>query len=160
MGSYFGHSIGLAGWFVRAIQAVSAVIVLGITAWAVEGTETVMVVYLLVIASLTLVILVLALGISYMTRCYRWHIFLLLLTGGVLSYLSAYKDGIIDSYFILLALDFNRTNCRRNCWNGEVNCSRSYTAEAFSFIALPVREMEENYLEERVAENFNAAGLI
>lgn len=49
MESYFGHSVGLAGWFVRTIQAISAIIVLGITAWAVRGTKSVTVIYSLVI---------------------------------------------------------------------------------------------------------------
>lgn len=39
---------------------------------------------------------------------------------------------------IFLALDFNQHSCRTIPWNGEIVCSRKYTAEAFSFIALQV----------------------
>ncbi|OQE23303.1 hypothetical protein PENFLA_c011G07248 [Penicillium flavigenum] len=169
--SYFGHYVGLAGWFARAIQAISAIIVLGITAWAVRGTKSVTVIYSLVVATLTVVVLVVAPVISCTSRRYRWHIIPLILTDGVLSYLWL-------TSFIFLALNFNRTNCRRNRWNGEVNCSRSYAAEAFSFLTFitsliglaleiiflyhakpktvqPEPGMEER--EERISEGLNEA---
>ncbi|KAJ5143357.1 uncharacterized protein N7515_002144, partial [Penicillium bovifimosum] len=125
--SYFGHTVGLASWFARAIQIISAIIVLGITAWAVRGTKTLTVIYSLIVATITVVVLVVAPLISCMTRHYRWHIIPLILLDGILSYLWLIS-------FVFLALNFNRRNCHRHRWNGEVTCSRSYAAEAFSFI--------------------------
>ncbi|GKZ47479.1 hypothetical protein AbraIFM66951_010846 [Aspergillus brasiliensis] len=82
--------------------------------------------------------------------------------------------------FIFLALNFNRRTCRVNRWIGEVSCSRSYTAEAFSFIAFfmtllglfleiaylywakpdTVLRTEKRPHQERLSENLNAAGLM
>ncbi|CAK96266.1 uncharacterized protein An02g00510 [Aspergillus niger] len=129
MTDYIGHPLGLVGWFARTIQAISSIIVLGITAWAVqENNKTLSVIFSLVIATTSLVVLAVAVGISCLGRRAKWHIIPLLVTDAVISYLWL-------TSFILLALNFNRRTCRVNRWIGEVSCSRSYTAEAFSFIA-------------------------
>lgn len=52
MTDYIGHPLGLVGWFARTIQAISSIIVLGITAWAVqENNKTLSVIFSLVIVS-------------------------------------------------------------------------------------------------------------
>ncbi|GFN16492.1 hypothetical protein AtubIFM55763_010326 [Aspergillus tubingensis] len=173
MHDYLGHPLGLAGWFARTIQAISSIIVLGITAWAVsEDNKTLSVIFSLVIATTSLVVIAVAVGISCLARRAKWHIIPLLVTDAIISYLWL-------TSFILLALNFNRRTCRVNRWIGEVSCSRSYTAEAFSFIAFfttlmglfletayiywakpdSVPQTEKRLHQERLSENLNAAGL-
>lgn len=38
--------------------------------------------------------------------------------------------------FIFLALKFNQVSCTVHLWNNETVCSRKYSVESFSFIAL------------------------
>lgn len=49
MQSFHGHPLGSVGWVARAVQTLSSIIVLGITAWAVRDTKTVTVIFTLVI---------------------------------------------------------------------------------------------------------------
>ncbi|KAJ5986585.1 hypothetical protein N7451_010950 [Penicillium sp. IBT 35674x] len=173
MESFYHHPMGIVAYIARLLQFVSAVVVLGITAWAVRDTKTVTVIYSLVIAALAVVILPLSIATSFIIRRAPWHIFLLLATDTVLSYLWI-------TSFIFLALDFNQINCRILRWNGEAVCSRKYAAEAFSFIAFfstlgamvleviyiycrkekPLQTMEQAQHEEQVTQNLTNAGLI
>ncbi|KAJ6109989.1 hypothetical protein N7486_002224 [Penicillium sp. IBT 16267x] len=129
MESFYHHPLGIVAYIARLGQFFSAVVVLGITAWAARDTKTITVIYSLVVAALAVVILPLSITSSFMLRRLNWHIFLLLVTDTVLSYLWI-------TAFIFLALDFNQRNCHILLWNGETVCSRKYAAEAFSFIAL------------------------
>jgi hypothetical protein len=54
MQSFHTHPLGAAGWIARAIQCVSAIIVLGITAWAARDTKTVTVIYSVTIVCFSL----------------------------------------------------------------------------------------------------------
>lgn len=107
MHDYLGHPLGLAGWFARTIQAISSIIVLGITAWAVsEDNKTLSVIFSLVIvsgllryiflkgliltlvqATTSLVVIAVAVGISCLARRAKWHIIPLLVTDAIISYL-------------------------------------------------------------------------
>lgn len=49
MQSFHSHPLGAVGWVARAVQLLSAIIVLGITAWAARDTKTVTVIFTLVI---------------------------------------------------------------------------------------------------------------
>lgn len=49
MESFHSHPLGLVGWIARVVQLISAIIVLGITAWATRDTKTVTVIFTLVI---------------------------------------------------------------------------------------------------------------
>ena len=49
MENFYSHPTGLITWIARFIQAISAIIVLGITAWAARDTKTVTVIYCLII---------------------------------------------------------------------------------------------------------------
>ncbi|OJJ53611.1 hypothetical protein ASPSYDRAFT_1164381 [Aspergillus sydowii CBS 593.65] len=111
------------------IQVASAIIVLGITGWAVRGTKTLTVIYSLIIAALTPVMYLLATGTSYPGRRQKWFAVPWVICDGIISYLWLVS-------FVLLALNFNHQSCRISRWNGEIVCSRKYAAEAFSFIAL------------------------
>ncbi|KAJ6036467.1 hypothetical protein N7540_000746 [Penicillium herquei] len=173
MESFFGHPTGMVSYVTRALQIFSAIIVLGITAWAVTGTKTLTVIFSLTISVVTIVFAVLSSVISYVLRRKRWHIFPIFITDAVLSYLWL-------TTFIFLAQDFNRQSCRISRWNSEVVCSRQYTAEAFSFIAffatLVTLALEVAYIhhpktratagngeisrEEAVSENLTNAGLL
>ncbi|KAJ5921324.1 hypothetical protein N7466_009650 [Penicillium verhagenii] len=51
MASFFGHPLGLVSNVSRFLQMFSAIIVLGITAWAVKDTKTLTVIYSLTIVS-------------------------------------------------------------------------------------------------------------
>ncbi|KAJ5222675.1 uncharacterized protein N7469_008915 [Penicillium citrinum] len=130
--NFHHHPLGLVGWIARVLQLISSIIVLGITAWATRDTKTVTVIFTLVISVLTLVVVACSTLTSCLTRRHKWHALILIMTDGVLSYLRWLTS------FIFLALDFNRISCRVIRWNGETVCSRKYTAEAFSFIALYV----------------------
>ncbi|KAJ5096393.1 hypothetical protein NUU61_005749, partial [Penicillium alfredii] len=172
MQSFHTHPLGAPGWIARAIQCASAIVVLGITAWAVRDTKTVTVIYSVTIAALTVVILAVATTVSCITRQRKWHILPLIATDMVLSYLWL-------TSFIFLADDFNRVSCRTNLWNGLTVCSRKYTTEAFAFIAFftslmalifeicyiyyakpkAMQPMGEGRPEERIARNLNQAGL-
>lgn len=169
MHDYLGHPLGLVGWFARTIQAISSIIVLGITAWAVsEDNKTLSVIFSLVIVSGLLRYIFFERSYShlgtgynesgrhscscrhqllstscqvahYPTTCHRCnHILpvssIMMLELGRLRVNADHYRWLTS--FILLALNFNRRTCRVNRWIGEVSCSRSYTAEAFSFIAL------------------------
>ncbi|KAJ5090579.1 hypothetical protein N7532_009263 [Penicillium argentinense] len=128
MQSFHSHPLGRVGWVARAVQVLSAIVVLGIIAWATRDTKTVTVIFTLVIAVLTLVVVACSTSISCIARRNKWHILVLILTDAALSYLWL-------TSFVFLALDFNRISCRVIRWNGETVCSRKYTAEAFAFIA-------------------------
>ncbi|PYH47133.1 MARVEL domain-containing protein [Aspergillus saccharolyticus JOP 1030-1] len=173
MDSFFNHPLGVVAYFPRIIQFISAVIVLGITGWAVRETKTLTVIYTLVIAVVSLVITAVALLFSCMIRRQRWHIWPVLLTDGVMSYLWLVS-------FVFLAQNFDAVNCRVFLWNGLTACSRKYAAEAFSFIAFfcslmalgleigyiysakpkPVPVMQERGAEERLGQNLANAGLM
>ncbi|PYH76634.1 hypothetical protein BO82DRAFT_436491 [Aspergillus uvarum CBS 121591] len=128
MDSFFNNPLGLVSYFPRVIQFISSVVVLGITAWAVQETKNVTVIYSLVISVVTIVITSAALLFSCMIKRQRWHIWPILITDGVMSYLWLVA-------FVFLAQNFNAVNCRIILWNGLTACSRKYAAEAFSFIA-------------------------
>ncbi|KAB8221013.1 hypothetical protein BDV33DRAFT_171244 [Aspergillus novoparasiticus] len=113
---------------IHVIQCGSAIVVLGITAWAVQHTKTTTVIYSLVIAVLTPVVYGIALIISCLTRRRRGNFLPVLAFDIAFSYLWL-------TAFIFLARDFNHIGCRVLLWNGETVCSRKYAAEAFSFIA-------------------------
>lgn len=49
MESFYHHPMGIVTYIARLMQFVSAVVVLGITAWAARDTKTVTVIYSLVI---------------------------------------------------------------------------------------------------------------
>lgn len=49
MESFYHHPLGIVAYIARLIQFISAVIVLGITAWAVRDTKTLTVIYSLVV---------------------------------------------------------------------------------------------------------------
>ncbi|KAJ5933850.1 hypothetical protein N7454_006179 [Penicillium verhagenii] len=172
MASFFGHPLGLVSNVSRFLQMFSAIVVLGITAWAVKDTKTLTVIYSLTIATVTLVLAILASTISCLMRRKPLHIFVIFTTDAVLSYLWL-------TAFIFLAQDFNRRSCRTDRWNGQIVCSRQYAAEAFSFIAffatLLNLALEVAYIhqpkttsvdtrqgmerEQQITENLNAAGL-
>lgn len=61
-----------------------------------------------------------------------------LLSTLVLIKVNAHLPSSWLTAFIFLALHFNNVSCSIHLWNGEEVCSRKYTAEAFSFIALYV----------------------
>ncbi|KAE8140167.1 hypothetical protein BDV38DRAFT_280166 [Aspergillus pseudotamarii] len=109
---------------IHVIQCSSAIVVLGITAWAVQNTKT-------TTAVLTPALYVITLIISCATRRRRGNFLPVLAFDLAFSYLWL-------TAFILLALDFNQISCRVILWNGETVCSRKYAAEAFSFIAFIV----------------------
>ncbi|KAJ5637681.1 hypothetical protein N7490_007560 [Penicillium lividum] len=187
MASFFGHPLGMVSYVTRFLQIFSAIIVLGITAWAVRGTKTLTVIYSLTIATVTIVAAILSLTIGGLLRRKTSHIFVILTTDAILSYLWL-------TSFIFLAQDFNRHNCRTDRWNGEIVCSRQYAAEAFSFIALiehfirkltmhndsfatlvnlsieiayahrPIATRVDSHenlnREQQISENLNAAGLV
>ncbi|KAJ5713837.1 uncharacterized protein N7483_011018 [Penicillium malachiteum] len=173
MESFFSHPMGMVSYVTRALQIFSAIIVLGITAWAARGTKTLTVIFSLTIAVITIVFAVLSSSISFVLRRQRWHIFPILITDAIISYLWL-------TSFIFLAQDFNRQSCRISRWNGEVVCSRQYTAEAFSFIAffasMVTLALEVAYIhhpktravagdgeisrEQAVSENLTNAGLL
>ncbi|KAJ5460247.1 uncharacterized protein N7458_001799, partial [Penicillium daleae] len=131
MSSFHSHPLGIVTLIAHFIQCLSALIVLGITAWAVQGTKTLTVIFALVVAVLTPVAFALSTGASCITRTRRWHVLPLYFTDMALSYLWL-------TAFIFLAQNFNRVSCTISRWNGETVCSRKYAAEAFSFIALLV----------------------
>ncbi|KAJ5190963.1 uncharacterized protein N7498_009948 [Penicillium cinerascens] len=178
MDNFFSHPTGLVAWIARLLQYISSIILIGITGWAVRHTKSVTVIYTLVIAILTLVILPFAILTSCISRRHKWHVLPLVAIDGILSYLWLTSA-------IFLALDFNQHNCRRTRWNGEIVCSRQYAAEAFSFIALQVISyfvtlmalvvelayiysvkpgtapvMEEVRPEQRIEQNLTAAGVL
>ncbi|KAJ6140347.1 hypothetical protein N7471_006833 [Penicillium samsonianum] len=126
--SLFGHPCGVISIIAHVIQCASSFIVLGITAWAVRDTKTLTVIFCLVVAVLTPVFYGITVSTSCITRGHRWHVFPLLVTDAVMSYLWL-------TAFIFLALDFNHVSCSVHPWNGQRVCSRKYSAEAFSFIA-------------------------
>ncbi|CAI7619608.1 unnamed protein product [Penicillium pancosmium] len=168
--SFHGHPLGAVGWVARAVQTISSIIVLGITAWAVTDTKSLTVIFTLVTSVISIFAVACSTFTSCMSRNHRWHALVLIVTDGILSYLWL-------TSFIFLALDFNRISCRVNRWNGQAVCSRKYTAEAFSFIAFfmtllgllleilyvyyakprAVRSKEQT--EQNLAQNLNEAGL-
>ncbi|KAJ5777525.1 hypothetical protein N7520_000771 [Penicillium odoratum] len=172
MASFFGHPLGMVSYVTRFLLIFSAIIVLGITAWAVRGTKTLTVIYSLTISTVTIVAVILSLLIGCLLRRKTTHIFVILTTDAILSYLWL-------TSFIFLAQDFNRHSCRTDRWNGEIVCSRQYAAEAFSFIAFfatlvnlsleiayvhrpiatRVDSHENLHREQQISENLNAAGL-
>jgi len=173
MSSFHGHPLGIVTLIAHFIQCLSALIVLGITAWAVRGTKTLTVIFTLVVSVLTPVAFALSTGASCATRRQRWHILPLYLTDTVLSYLWL-------TSFIFLAQNFNQVNCSVSRWNGQVVCSRQYAAEAFSFIAFfaslgallfqffyayiynpdtPV-PMEDHRVKENLQGNLESAGVL
>lgn len=102
MQSFHGHPLGAVGWVARAVQIISSIIVLGITAWAVTNTKTLTVIFTLVIVCcsenricfsnriqsvLTLVAVACSTFTSCMARNHRWHALVLIVTDGILSYL-------------------------------------------------------------------------
>ncbi|OGM46222.1 hypothetical protein ABOM_004946 [Aspergillus bombycis] len=107
---------------IHVIQCASAIIVLGITAWAVQHTKTTTAVLTPAIYGITLVI-------SCVARRRKGNFLPVLAFDLAFSYLWL-------TAFILLARDFNHVGCRVVLWNGETVCSRKYAAEAFSFITL------------------------
>ncbi|KAE8381843.1 hypothetical protein BDV26DRAFT_289049 [Aspergillus bertholletiae] len=125
-----GTSDGLAflSLFMHAIQCGSAIVVLGITAWAVQHTKSTTVIYSLVIAILTPALYAVVLIITCATRHRKGSFVPVLVFDIVFSYLWL-------TAFIFLARDFNQIGCRFLLWNGLTVCSRKYAAEAFSFIA-------------------------
>ncbi|EPS33517.1 hypothetical protein POX_a01487 [Penicillium oxalicum] len=127
MSSFHSHPLGIITLIAHCLQCASALIVLGITAWAVRGTKNLTVIYTLVISVLTPVFFAVATGLSCTGRR-RTRPLPLFLADIVLSYLWL-------TAFIFLAQNFNAVNCRLSRWNGEIVCSRQYAAEAFSFIA-------------------------
>ncbi|KAJ5754801.1 hypothetical protein N7533_004344 [Penicillium manginii] len=169
--SFHGHPLGAVGWVARALQVFSSIIVLGITAWAVTETKTVTVIYTLVISVLSLLAAACSGLISCVARKRRWHVLILMVADGALSYLWL-------TSFIFLALDFNRVSCHINRWHGETVCSRQYTAEAFSFTAFfttflglvleilfvyyarPRTVLSKEQTEQHLAQNLNEAGLM
>ncbi|KAF3388586.1 hypothetical protein F1880_004094 [Penicillium rolfsii] len=128
MSSFHKHPLGVITLVAHFIQCASALIVLGITAWAVRGTKTLTVIYSLVVAVITPVAFALSYGFSCIRRHRSWHVAPLYLTDTALSYLWL-------TAFIFLAQNFNQVNCGVSRWNGEIVCSRKYAAEAFAFIA-------------------------
>lgn len=52
MSSFHSHPLGIVTLIAHSIQCVSALIVLGITAWAVQGTKTLTVIFALVVVSI------------------------------------------------------------------------------------------------------------
>lgn len=52
MSSFHSHPLGIVTLIAHFIQCVSALIVLGITAWAVQGTKTLTVIFALVVVSI------------------------------------------------------------------------------------------------------------
>jgi hypothetical protein len=100
--SFHGHPLGAVGWVARALQVFSSIIVLGITAWAVTETKTVTVIYTLVIVCcldylicisnrIQSVLSLLAAACSGLISCVarkrRWHVLILMVADGALSYL-------------------------------------------------------------------------
>ncbi|KAJ5966489.1 hypothetical protein N7481_013203 [Penicillium waksmanii] len=170
MQSFHGHPLGAVGWVARAVQTISSIIVLGITAWAVTDTKSLTVIFTLVISVLSLVAVACSTFTSCVGRNHKWHVLVLIVTDGILSYLWL-------TSFIFLALDFNRMSCRINRWNGETVCSRKYAAEAFAFIAFfmtllgllleilyifyakPRAVRSKEQAGQNLAENLNEAGL-
>ncbi|GAD97725.1 hypothetical protein AOR_1_2064 [Paecilomyces variotii No. 5] len=112
----------------HVFQCFSAIIVLGITAWAVESSQTVTVVYALVIAVLTVVIFLgVLLGSIWRPRSPVPFI-IIAVVDTILAFLWL-------TAFVLLANDFSRVGCRRWRWHGHIACGREHTSEAFAFIA-------------------------
>ncbi|KAJ5482695.1 hypothetical protein N7539_006141 [Penicillium diatomitis] len=127
MYTFHSHPVGIIALIAHCVQCASALIVLGITAWAVRGTKNLTVIFTLVISVLTPVFFALSTGVSCLGRR-RTRPLPLFLTDLVLSYLWL-------TAFIFLAQNFNQESCKVSRWNREVVCSRQYAAEAFSFIA-------------------------
>ncbi|OGE49902.1 hypothetical protein PENARI_c019G02713 [Penicillium arizonense] len=170
---FYEHPCGTVSTIAHIIQCVSSIIVLGITAWAVQETKTLAVIFPLVISVLTPVLCAITLSTSCIANRRRWHVLPLLMSDAVISYLWL-------TSFIFLALNFNHISCSVNRWNGEVVCSRKYAAEAFSFIAFFMsmgaalfevlylyfrkedtsQPMEQRAPEERLQENLQTAGVV
>lgn len=53
MSSFHGHPLGIVTLIAHIVQCASAIVVLGITAWAVRGTKTLTVIFALVIVSIS-----------------------------------------------------------------------------------------------------------
>jgi hypothetical protein len=100
--SFHGHPLGAVGWVARAVQTISSIIVLGITAWAVTDTKSLTVIFTLVTVcysnyhiyvsnNIQSVISIFAVACSTFTSCvgrnHRWHALVLIVTDGTLSYL-------------------------------------------------------------------------
>jgi hypothetical protein len=117
--------------FCRVFLTFSALIVLGITAWAVQSSKSVTVVYSLVISCITV-----------------FYFFVLVATAfamfgkPIFHAITAAMDLVLAflwiASFVLLANNFSANRCSFSRWHGMVVCSRQHTAEAFSFIALYV----------------------
>ncbi|GIJ86583.1 hypothetical protein Asppvi_005473 [Aspergillus pseudoviridinutans] len=108
----------------RLFAWVSAVIVMGVTAWAVTKVDGYRVVYPLVIAALTTAFYIPAMIVSTMRRNRGYMLPLDI----VFSYLWL-------AAFIFLAQHVGQQNCRWFASSLSSSCTRKRTAEAFSFLA-------------------------
>ncbi|QKX58711.1 uncharacterized protein TRUGW13939_05838 [Talaromyces rugulosus] len=114
--------------FCRVIEIISALIVLGITAWAVERTKTVTVIYSLVIACFTVFYTLILLIVAFSrSKTIIFHV--------ISTVIDLFLAFFWVAAFVLLANNFNTAGCRVNRWHGITVCSRPHTVEAFSFIA-------------------------
>ncbi|KAH8703883.1 hypothetical protein BGW36DRAFT_423427 [Talaromyces proteolyticus] len=114
--------------FCRVIETISALIVLGITAWAVETSKTVTVIYSLVIACLTVFYALLLFVFAFFSsKKTIFHV--------ISTMIDLFLAFFWIAAFVLLANNFNDTGCRVNHWHGILVCSRQHTVEAFAFIA-------------------------
>ncbi|RHZ58375.1 MARVEL domain-containing protein [Aspergillus thermomutatus] len=109
---------------VRLFAWLSAIIVMGVTAWAVTKTDGYRVVYPLVIAVLSTAFYIPAMVVSTMKRNRGYMLPLDI----VFSYLWL-------AAFIFLAQHIGQENCRWFYWGVSTACARKRTAEAFSFLA-------------------------
>ncbi|KAF5856608.1 hypothetical protein ETB97_007081 [Aspergillus alliaceus] len=112
-------ALSVLSLLIHIVQCSSAVVVLGIAAWAVQDTKSTTVIYSLVIAVLTPAIYAIALTISCITRRRKGHFLPVLIFDVAFSYLWL-------TAFILLAREFNHIGCRVVLWNGETVCSRNF----------------------------------
>ncbi|GFF25234.1 hypothetical protein IFM46972_01333 [Aspergillus udagawae] len=108
----------------RLFAWISAVIVMGVTAWAVTKVDGYRVVYPLVIAVLTTAFYIPAMVVSTMKRNRGYMLPLDI----VFSYLWL-------AAFIFLAQHVGQLNCRWFAFGVSSSCTRKRTAEAFSFLA-------------------------
>lgn len=100
---FYEHPCGTISTIAHIIQCVSAIVILGITGWAVRETKTLTVIFSLVVvclvsrdslidfnilqAALTPIIYGVALSTSCVANRRRWHIIPLLVTDTAISYL-------------------------------------------------------------------------
>ncbi|CAG8910182.1 unnamed protein product [Penicillium egyptiacum] len=175
---FFRHPCGAMSTIAHILQCISSLIVLGITAWAVPETETLTVVFSLVVLHYQRPQM--ACSPSASDRRSNFLPVSITISSILRSIVvNAHLPPSWLTAFIFLALDFNHVSCTTHLWNNETVCSRKYAVESFSFIAffttvwamafevlytyLPMKDASMQEKENRVMSlehNLRGAGLM